>query len=478
MINIKKNKTKIVATLGPASRDESMIEEMILSGATMFRINTSHNTAEEHAATIAKIRSVEKRLKTFIPVLVDLQGPKIRVGNLIEPIPLHVGKELVLEYGLDQTDPNIVPVDYKGVAEDVHEGEDILLDDGKIKIQVLRKEGTKVVVKVLHGELLKPRKGINIPGGTGSVSAITERDVDYIKFAVDNDADYLALSFVRDKDDILLARKYLSHFGADIPIVAKIEKPEAVKNIESILEVVDAVMVARGDLGIELSPEKVPMVQKQIVDAAFAHRKTCIVATQMLESMIDEPIPTRAEASDVANAILDGADAVMLSGETAAGKYPVEAVKMMAMIAHEVEQSEFCCYNLDLPMNEKYEPTPQAIAAAAVKMAKDLDAKAILAFTHSGYTPKLLSKLRPSVPVIAISDLEKTCKKLNLYWDMHPYLKDWDVVLNDELLKKIDKLLLEKTEYKKDDRVIIIGSIPHLITGRTNFVRVHRIGAF
>lgn len=478
MINIKKNKTKIVATLGPASRDESMIEEMILSGATMFRINTSHNTAEEHADTIAKIRNVEKRLKTFIPVLVDLQGPKIRVGNLIAPIPLEVGKELVLEYGLDQTDPNIVPVDYKGVADDVHEGEDIMLDDGKIKIQVLRKEGSKVIVKVLHGELLKPRKGINIPGGTKSVSAITERDVDYIKFAVDNNADYLALSFVRDKDDILLARKYLSHFGADIPIVAKIEKPEAVKNIDSILDVVDAVMVARGDLGIELSPEKVPMVQKQIVDAAFAHRKTCIVATQMLESMIDEPIPTRAEASDVANAILDGADAVMLSGETAAGKYPVEAVKMMAMIAHEVEQSEFCCYNLDLPMNDKYEPTPQAIAAAAVKMAKDLDAKAILAFTHTGYTPKLLSKLRPSVPVIAISDLDKTCKKLNLYWDMHPYCKDWDVVLNDDLLKKIDKLLLEKTEFKKDDRVIVIGSIPQLITGRTNFVRVHRMCAF
>lgn len=478
MFNIKKNKTKIVATLGPVSRDERIIEDMILSGATMFRINTSHNTAEEHHDTIEKVKSVAKRLKTFIPVMVDLQGPKIRVGNLIEPVKIEPGKELVLTYGLDQTDPAIIPVDYKGVAEDVHEGEVILLDDGKIKIEVLRKEGSKVIVKVLHGELLKPRKGINIPGGTKSVSAITERDVDFIKFAVDNEADYLALSFVRDKDDVLLARKYLSHFGADIPIIAKIEKPEAVKNIESILDVVDAVMVARGDLGIELSPEKVPIVQKQIIDAAFRHRKTCIVATQMLESMIEEPIPTRAEASDVANAILDGADAVMLSGETAAGKYPVDAVKMMAMIAHDVEQSRFCKYNLDLPMNEKYEPTPQAIAASAVKMANDLGAKAILAFTHTGYTPKLLSKLRPSVPVIAISDMDKTCRKLNIAWDIHPYCKDWDVVLNDELLKKIDKLLLEKTEFKKDDRVIIIGSIPNLITGRTNFVRVHRMCAF
>lgn len=208
-------------------------------------------------------------------------------------------------------------------------------------------------------------------------------------------------------------------------------------------------MVARGDLGIELAPEKVPMVQKMIVDEAFAQRKTCIVATQMLESMIENPIPTRAEASDVANAILDGADAVMLSGETAAGKYPVEAVKMMAMIAHDVEQSNFVSYNLDLPMNPDYEPTPQAVAAAAVKMANDLGAKAILAFTHTGYTVKLLSKLRPSVPVLAISDSEKSCRKLNLFWDMHPYLKDWDVVLNDDLLKKSINSYSKKQNSKK-----------------------------
>ena len=478
MIKQKRNKTKIVATLGPASSEEEIIEQLVSAGATMFRLNTSHNTAEEHAKTIEKIRAIEKKLKIFIPIMVDLQGPKIRVGNLIEPIPLEVGKELVLEYGLEQTDPNIVPVDYKGIADDVHEGECILLDDGKIKIQVTKKEGTKVYVKVLHGELLKPRKGINVPGGPGSVSAITDQDVGFIKFAVEHNADYLALSFVRDKDDVLLAKKYISHFGADIPVISKIEKPEAVDNIEEILDASDAVMVARGDLGIELSPEKVPMVQKQIIETAFNYRKTCIVATQMLESMIEEPIPTRAEASDVANAILDGADAVMLSGETAMGKHPVEAVKMMAEIARDVEASQFCCYNIDLEMKEDYEPTPQAIASAAVKMADYLGAKAILAFTHTGYTTKLLSKLRPKVPVIAVSDMEKTCRRLNLYWDIHPTLKNWDVDLTDNLLKKIDKLLLEKTSFQKDDRVIIIGSIPKLITGRTNFVRVHRMCAF
>jgi len=471
------NKTKIVATLGPASNSEEMIEKLVLAGASMFRINTSHNTAEEHSNTIKKIRKVEKKLKTFIPIMVDLQGPKIRVGNLIEPIPLTVGQELVFEYGLEQTDPNVIPVDYKGIAEDVSVGECILLDDGKIKIEVIDRMDNRVKVKVLHGELLKPRKGINIPGKTRSLSAITERDVDFIKFAVDHDADYLALSFVRDKDDILLARKYLSHFGADIPIISKIEKPEAVDNIKSILNVTDAVMVARGDLGIELSPKKVPIVQKQIVEMALKLRKTCIVATQMLESMIEDPIPTRAEASDVANAILDGADAVMLSGETAMGKNPVEAVSMMSMIASEVESSSFCKYAIDLPMIDDYEPTPQAIAASAVKMAEDLGAKAIFAFTHTGYTPKLLSKQRAKVPVIAISDLTKTCRKLKLCWDVQPFERDWDVVLNDEFLKKLDKFILENTNFKKDERVIIIGSIPRLITGRTNFLRVHRICA-
>ena len=478
MNRFQRVKTKIVATLGPATSNYEMIKQLVDAGASMFRLNTSHGSEEGHAANIETIRKISKESGKYIPILVDLQGPKIRVGNIKEPVEIKEGQEIILEATDDINNPAVIPVDYEGIADDVKPGDKVLLDDGNVGLQVLEVKNHQVHAKVLYGKVIKPRKGINLPGSTASLSAVTERDVEFIRFAVEYDADYIALSFVRDKDDVLLARKYLSHFGADIPIIAKIEKPEAVKNINSILEVVDAVMVARGDLGIELSPEKVPIVQKQIIDAAFDYRKTCIVATQMLESMIEEPIPTRAEASDVANAILDGADAVMLSGETAAGKHPVEAVKMMAMIAHDVEQSDFCCYNLDLAMNPHYEPTPQAIAASAVKMAEDLGAKAILAFTHTGYTSKLLSKLRPSVPVIAISDQEKTCRKLNIYWDMHPYCKDWDVVLNDELLKKIDKLLLEKTEYKKDDRVIIIGSIPNLITGRTNFVRVHRMCAF
>lgn len=471
---MKKNKTKIVATLGPASCEEATIEELVLSGATMFRINTSHNTAEAHAETIKRIRNVEKKLKTFIPVLVDLQGPKIRVGNLIEPIAIEPGKELVLEYGLEQTDPNIVPVDYKGVADDVHEGEYILLDDGKIKIQVVAKEGSKVRVKVINGELLKPRKGINIPGGTKSLSAITERDVDFIKFAVDNDADYLALSFVRDKDDILLAKKYLSHFGADIPIVAKIEKPEAVKNIKSILNVVDAVMVARGDLGIELAPEKVPMVQKMIVDEAFAQRKTCIVATQMLESMIENPIPTRAEASDVANAIFDGADAIMLSGESANGDYPLEAVSTMNVIAKRVEQAlEYKEIFVSKGFTHHNVTTTDVIAHATVQMAYELSAQAIITPTESGYTSKVVSKYRPKATIIAYTPNDRVARHLNLRWGVVPVEgKAWDDV--DEMIATATAASVRQGIVKQGDKTIITSGMK-FGEGNTSTIRVHTI---
>ncbi len=477
MKKIERTKTKIVATLGPSTSTYEMILALAKAGATMFRINTSHETPEAHAERIKTIRQVSKDLDKYLPVLIDLQGPKIRVGNLTEPIPLTEGQELVLQASLQQTDKDIIPVDYKGIAEDVNAGDKILLDDGKIELKVLEVKNGQVKTKVIHGALLKQRKGINLPGSTASLSAVTDRDIDFIKFAIEQDADYIALSFVREANDITLAKKYINEFGGRIPVIAKIEKPQAIDNLEAIIKVSDGIMVARGDLGIEMSPEQVPMVQKIIIDQTIRQRKVCIVATQMLESMIEEPIPTRAEASDVANAILDGTDAVMLSGETAMGKYPVEAVAMMKMIANNVEKCDFGLSNLDLEINEDYEITPQAISNAAVKMAMDLNAKAILAFTHSGYTPRLLSKLKPSVPIIAISDREDTCRRLNLYWDIHPDMKDWDTVLDRSLLEKIDEYVYQNTDFKNDERIIIIGSIPKLITGRTNFIRVHRIGA-
>lgn len=471
-------KTKIVATLGPSSSNYNTILNMAKSGATIFRLNTSHGTPEDHIRKIDLIHEAARELNLYLGILVDLQGPKIRVGAISNPLEIEEGQILNLKHSSETTVTDFIPVDYKGIANDVKAGDKILLDDGKIGLEVLEiVNGDTVKTKVLYGEILKPRKGINIPGNQASLPSVTERDKEYIKFAVQNDADFIALSFVRSADDIRVAKKYMQSLNADIPIIAKIEKPQAVENLKEIMEESYGVMVARGDLGIEMSPEQVPIAQKEIIKEAARQRKTCIVATQMLESMIEEPIPTRAETSDVANAILDGADAVMLSGETAAGKYPVKAVEMMRLISKNIETSDFCPAYLDLGVNDDYEITPQAIANAACKMAHDLHAKAIFAFTHTGYTPRLLSKLKPQIPIVALSDQSKTCRKLNLSWNIFPFFCDWDTVLDKELLGKLDELILSKTEFKKDERIIIIGSIPQLITGRTNFIRVHRIGA-
>ena len=474
---IKEDKTKIVATLGPATSTYDMIKKLIEAGASMFRLNTSHGTEEGHLENIKHIRQAARDLDVFVPILVDLQGPKIRVGSIPEPIEIKENQTIKLKAGEFEKDSDIIPVDYTGIADDVKIGDKILLDDGKVGLEVLGINNSVISAKVLYGQCIKPRKGINLPGSTASLDAVTERDIEFIKFAVEQDVDYIAQSFVREDKDILLAKRYITEFGGNIPVIAKIEKPQAIENLDKIVKCADGIMVARGDLGIEMSPAEVPIVQKIIIDKTIQQRKVCIVATQMLESMIEEPIPTRAEASDIANAIMDGTDAVMLSGETAMGKYPVEAVAMMREIANNTEKCQFCLSNLSLDINDCYELSPQAIANAAIKMAQDLHAKAILAFSHTGYTPKLLAKLRSSVPVIAISDMERTCNRLNLYWGINAFHHNWDTVLDGEMLEKIDKFIFANTTFKKDDRIIIIGSIPQLITGRTNFIRVHRIGA-
>ena len=470
-------KTKIIATIGPNTATPEKIKDLILAGVSMFRLNTSHDKEEEHARRIQTIRTISKELGRYIPILVDLQGPKIRVGNLPQSIEIKEGDILTLEATNNIENKDIIPVDYDGIAKDVTVGSKILLDDGKIGLEVVEIKNQQVKAKVLYGSLLKARKGINIPGTTASLSAITPRDIEFIRFAVEYDVDYIALSFVREASDVEQAKKCIKNYGGDIPVIAKIEKPQAIKNLDSIIKSADGVMVARGDLGIEISLEEVPVIQKQIILKAIKERKVTIVATQMLESMIEEPIPTRAEASDVANAILDGTDAIMLSGETAMGKHPIEAVKVMKKISENVECCNFTHRNLDLEINDNYDLSPQAIANAAVKMSKDLQAKAILSFTHTGYTPRLLSKLKPEVPLIAISDQESTARRLNLFWGIITDCQNWDEVLDSHLLEKIDDYILEKTDFKKGERIIIVGSIPKLISGRTNFIRVHRIGA-
>lgn len=476
MHNVR-TKTKIVATLGPSSSDYDTIKKLIEAGVSMFRINTSHGTKEEHAEKIRIIRQLTAEMGLYIPIMIDLQGPKIRVGELAKPVEIKKGETIILQH-MSKEQEGIIPVDYSGIANDVKTGEKILLDDGKVGLRVVKISDKKVYATVEHGSLIKPRKGINIPCAQSSLDSVTKRDKEYIKFALEQEADYLALSFVRKAEDVQCARYYMKAYGdVEIPLIAKIEKPQAVDNLEEILKVADGIMVARGDLGIEMSPQEVPIAQKRIIKLTNIHKKPCIVATQMLESMMEEPIPTRAEASDVANAIYDGTDAIMLSGETAAGEYPVEAVKMMALISQTVETSQFLHTDYDVDLISELNPVSQAISGSSVNIAKKLGAKGILIFTEKGYTPPIISKLKPSVPIIVVTNCEKTARKLNLYWGIFSYVaKECTGVLDEALFNRIDELLMQRVQFKKGDDIVIVNSVPKIMSGTINTIRVHKIG--
>lgn len=469
-------RTKIVATIGPAVATKEAIESLLKAGANVFRLNTSHGDMDDHREKFKMIREVSKKLDIYCGIMVDLQGPKIRVGNLIEEINLKNGDEVIFQHSQNQKTPEIIPVDYKGISKDVSTGSKILLDDGKIAAKVIKVQDDKVWAKITNGGILKSRKGLNIPGSTASLDALTPKDIEYVKFAVEMEADFIALSFVRKAEDVLLCKKYINDLDSKIPVIAKLEKPEAIKNLNEIISVSDCIMVARGDLGIELSPVEVPVYQKLIISECNKQKKPVIVATQMLESMINEPIPTRAEVSDVANAIIDGADAVMLSGETSVGKFATEAVETMSKIAQETEKSAFYKFDKDFEVSEDMALTRQAIVFGADKMLKYVNAKAVLSFSHFGYSTRLMSKLKPSVPIILVSDLEQTCRKMSIAWGVCAFYKKWDSVLGEDMLLKIDDFLINEARLNKGDYVVITGSAPNLITGRTNFVRVHKIG--
>ncbi len=480
MIEFQKNKkikTKIVATLGPSSSDYDTIKKLAEAGVSVFRINTSHGEKQEHAEKIKIIRDIEKELNINIPVIIDLQGPKIRVGQIPNPIEIKKGQEIILE-NTDEIKNGIIPVDYKGIAKDVSIGENILLDDGHVKLKVTKVIDSKVYTIVENGNIIKPRKGINLPGVQASLEAVTQRDKEYIKFAIEQNADYIALSFVRKSEDIKCAKNYIKTLGnIEIPVIAKIEKPQAIENLEEIVKESDAVMAARGDLGIEMSPQEVPIAQKKIIQLTNEYKKPCIVATQMLESMIEEPIPTRAEASDVANAIIDGADAVMLSGESAVGKFPVEAVEMMAAISEKVENSSFLKTDLDTELISEFDPVAQSIANSAVNLSKELKAKAIIIFSEYGYTPPIISKLKPSVPVIVVTKTHSTARRLNLFWDTFAYVEqECNTILDEAAFKRIDNILIERTLFKEGDDIIIVNSAPKLMNGKINTIRIHKIG--
>lgn len=470
--------TKIVSTLGPVSNNEKMIRKLFKAGVTMFRINSSHDTVETHTRTLSYIRKIEQEENAIIPVLLDLQGPKIRIGNLDEPINVTSGEILKFRHQ-EKFENNIIPVDYKGIASDVIPGEKILIDDGKIQLIVEKVEKDIVYAKVLTSGQIKQRKGLNIPGGTGSIDILTKRDLEFIDFAMKNDIDYLGLSFVRNKDDILKLREILNKNNSDLRIISKIEKPQALENIDEIIENSDGIMVARGDLGIEIQTEKVPIAQKTIVKKANMAKKPVIVATQMLESMIENPIPTRAETSDVANAILDGADAVMLSGETAMGNYPVEAVSIMKKIADDINKSSFVTKNaFPKELHDKNNATPTAIAISISDILKNMPKiKGIIALTAKGYTPALISKCRPSVPIYALCPDFKICRFIQLYNSVHALkIPNEEIKFDKEAISLLNTFLRTELKMEKEDTTIITGSIPHLMSGEsTNFLKIHKI---
>ena len=477
MVNF--NMTKIVATLGPVSSDKEIIRKLYKNGVTMFRINSSHGDVDIHSKNLSYIREIEKEEHTIIPVLLDLQGPKIRIGCLENPIELKKGQILKFRHQNELVD-DIIPVDYKGIATDVHPKELILIDDGKIQFEVEKIENDVIYAKALTDGLLKQRKGINIPGSTGSIDVLTERDIKFVKFACENDIDYLGLSFVRKAQDVILLKEILKSNNCNhIKIISKIEKPQAVENIDEIIEVSDGIMVARGDLGIEISTEKVPIVQKTIIRKANIKRKVVIVATQMLESMIENPIPTRAETSDVANAILDGTDAIMLSGETAAGAYPLEAVAMMKKIADTVEASTFMRKN-KFPwkmIEDEKDSQAMAIGMSIADMAKKMDIKAVVALTASGFTAKFLSEGRLSVPIYACCPEKNICRNIKLYRGVFPIEVYFEGKFDKPSLQNIDKFLIQKLNLNNNDKVIFTGSVPELLLGGTNFIKIHKIGS-
>ncbi len=467
--------TKIIATLGPSSDTKEKIKMLTKAGVTMFRLNSSHADEAEHLRRLNYIREIEKEVGYPIPTLLDLQGPKIRVGVLDEPIEL-IQNSIVKFRHQEKYVDGIIPVDYAGIAKDAKVGEKILMDDGKLVLEVVQIENGVLSAKVLCGGLLKQRKGINIPGSTGSINVLTERDIQYVKFAVDNEIDYLGLSFVRDGKDVMELRELIKQHNGKTKVISKIEKPQALKNIDDIILKSSGIMVARGDLGIEISPEKVPIVQKEIIQKANAQRKVVIVATQMLESMIEQPIPTRAEASDVANAIIDGTDAIMLSGETAAGKYAVEAVKMMRSIAQNVENSKIMKHNYySQDLIDCCKDDSIAICMAIVDMVEKINVKAILTLTASGYTPKLLSKAKPSVPIFSFCPSYRNSRRMMLYSDVYPIEMELNGGINQQTLETLDKCLIERFKFKSGDKVIFTGALPDLLVGKTNFIKLHEI---
>ncbi len=470
-------RAKIVGTLGPSCSTPKMFRELVRAGLDVARLNFSHGSHAQKAELIEMVRMVSAEEHKPICILADLQGPKIRTGTLKghKPVLLEAGKRLTITPREIEGTASIVSTVFKSLAENLEHGSRILLSDGLIELFVDRVDGDDVICEIVNGGMLGEKKGINLPGIPVKVPSLTEKDEEDLIFAIGQGVDTVAVSFVRTADDVRHVKRRLAALNSDAWVIAKLEKPQAIEHLDSILEVADCIMVARGDLGVEVPPEKVPAIQKHIIRRAAEYRKPVITATQMLESMIENPRPTRAEASDVANAIYDGTDAVMLSGETAAGKYPVETVAMMAKIVLETEQQ----IRLDPPTRARHPRTKrlsvgETICECMAHSAEDLELAAIAIFTESGATARLLSKYRPEPPIFALSPAQKVINRSMLLWGVFPILcarfRDTDKLVN------MAEEILESEGYVQRRQVMGIVAGTRTKSGATNFMRLHMIG--
>ena len=473
-------KAKIVATIGPASDSEEILEALITAGMNVARLNFSHGTHEEHAARIAKIRSISKKIGKSVGILQDLQGPKIRIGQLSAPLQL-VEEEIIRFYATEDHPPksNIksIPVDFRELFDSVQADDLLLLDDGRLSLKVISVKGRILEAVVLVGGALSSHKGINLPGVQLRISGYTSKDKADLAFGIAQSVDAVAVSFVRTPEDMIQVREEMERFANGIPapmLIAKLERPEAIDNLEKILDVVDGVMVARGDLGVEMPPERVPVLQKMIIRKASARAKIVITATQMLESMIHSPLPTRAEASDIANAVFDGTDAVMLSAETAVGEYPVESVKIMERIiceseSHSGEWGTVLEQRLGLG-----ESDAASMSRAARELANDEDVVAVAVFTSQGSTAWLVSNIRPVKRILAFTPYEMTYRKMAFLWGVYPQLVPFANTM-EEMLGHVDEALL-KNDFEQGDQVVLLCGFPVGSMKPPNMALLHTVG--
>ena len=469
---------KIIGTLGPSSSDEKTLRALIASGLNIARLNFSHGEYEVHKKNIEMVRRISAETGYPVAILQDLQGPKIRCGKLIGGgIDIKRGETYTLVFGVEQTDPKIIPIDYKDLVKDVAVGQRVMMDDGNFILRIEAIKGDNVIVRVEDGGYLKPRKGVNFPDAKLSLPAMTEKDSRDLLFGIQNGVDYVALSFVQGPEDIHGIKKMIKAMGSDIPVIAKIEKIPAIETIDEIANAADGLMVARGDLGVEGDVERVPGFQRLILAAGARYAKPVIVATQMLESMIENPQATLAEVADVANGVLDGADCVMLSGEVASGKYPVECVKTMANIIREVEHWTFkrpARFSNDEFDRSKTWEDHEAIARAACEAADSLNAKAIVALTLTGSIARSIARWRPKTPVIAISPRPEVSNRMSLIWGVYG-MQNPLFYNTDELLQQLPDLMKKLGLVSSGDTIVITAGIPINQVRPTNMVKIDRI---